>query len=69
MTGQRKLREVNGAVRMNIPDADAQGIGSSERTMPAATRAKAAMLPEPEKTGRALPEATHAEFQRRCCTH
>ena len=51
MTDQRKLSEVNGAARTAIPGADAHRIGAYDRTMPAAARAKAAMLPQSEKTG------------------
>ncbi|ASV97176.1 hypothetical protein CJU94_02735 [Paraburkholderia aromaticivorans] len=69
MTGRRKLGKVNGAGRADIPQADASSIRSDDRTMRATTRAKAAMLPEPEKTGRAWRRATHVTFQRTCRAH
>ncbi|MBB4518042.1 hypothetical protein GGD68_006847 [Paraburkholderia fungorum] len=53
MTGQRKLREDNGAAGPAIPCC----IGSSIKSVAAAAHAKAAMLPQAEEAGLAWSDA------------
>ena len=50
MTGERKLREVNGAAGPAIPHCPCVLHGATQNTA-AATHAKAAMLPQAEKAG------------------
>ncbi|WP_211708180.1 hypothetical protein [Paraburkholderia aspalathi] len=52
MTGQRKLREVNGAVGPDIPRPPMHAaLRDAIENMAAAAHAKAAMLPQAEKAG------------------